>query len=140
MSTLQWTQIVKDLEVPAKPDGLWTIACEFIQGPAKLKITAEGIWQYADEDYALCGPDGNSVSYLSSSHCINVNAPVGALVGKIGGGTADVKGEVDFVVGRFCVLSVPQDKSGTLFLSINDLPSSLSDNSSSLKVQVYLAQ
>ncbi len=127
MSLPNWTHI-GDYDIPAKPaGGLWTLVHEHFEGPCRLKITVspEQTWRFADEAEAQCGPDGNPVSHLPGSLCLNTNAPIGALVGKIGGSTADKTGVVDFVAGGFCVVVLDDaTKSGPLFLTINDLPAS----------------
>lgn len=137
MSQNRWKQIVKDREIPAKPaGGLWTMVHEIVTGPCLVKIEAEGTWQYADEKEAKCGPDGQVGSYLSASRCINDKAPVGALVAKVGGSTADQGGKETFVAGSFCVAKL-EAKSGALFLTINDVPAGYADNQGKLKIQVY---
>jgi hypothetical protein len=141
MSEMGWRQIVKDLAVPARPEsGMWTLVHELIQGPCLLKISATGNWWYTDEAWGGCGPDGGTVSAIGSSQCINPAGSVGALIGKIGGGTASSEGEQSFVVGRFAVISVEKDKAGALFLTMNDTVAGLSDNEGGLTVQVYVSK
>lgn len=139
MGEIGWEQIAKDLSVKGKPEsGLWTLAHELVEGACVLKFQAAGEWSYADDGSATCGPDGRSLSHIARSQCINPAGLVGALVGKIGGGTAATEGTVSFVVGRFAVIAVKSEEAGALFLTMNDTLAGLEDNSGELKVQVFV--
>lgn len=138
MSQPKWTQVVTDFEVPAKPQGLWTLAYEWVAADKRVKITAAGDWKYADEEWASCGPDGDPRSYLSRDDCIHADGPVGALLGKVGGSTADTKG-MPFVAGSHTVVTFKAEEEGSLYLTINDIYSGYQDNSGALTVQVYLS-
>ena len=140
MTGQRWQQVVENGKVPARPDGgLWTFFDEIVNGPCLIKIEAEGEWHYAEEPEAKCGPDGQTASYISSSRCANPKGPVGALIGKIGGSTADTGDETSFVVGRFCVHK-HSEGTGALFLTINDVPSGYEDNQGEVTVQVYMRE
>lgn len=125
--------------IRAKPDGLWTLVREFVDGPAVMTIatTTDATWSYADSAKARCGPDGDSAAVLSRMKCLLPSAPVGALIGKFGGSTADVAADkaTMFVVGKFCVARVP-DGGGPLFLTINDESGGMENNSGSVEVEV----
>lgn len=138
MSVEGWTSLIENLEVIARPEsGLWTVAYELVEGPCELMISATGTWHYAEAG-AECGPDGARVSAITSSRCINDSGPVGALIGKLGGSTAAVEGTVQFVAGRFCVVSIEEGTGGALFLTINDTPAGLFDNCGALTVCVAI--
>jgi hypothetical protein len=125
--------------VRARPSGAWTFVDAIVDGGDVLKITAsdEQRWSYADAATAHCGPDGDPQALLSRDKCIMPTAPVGALIGKIGGSTADTGGTT-FLVGSFCVFRVP-DGGGPLFLTINDESGGLENNSGWLHVTVEKA-
>lgn len=124
------------IRVRAKPDGLWTLADEFAVGSCVLKISAKprATWAYADAAAARCGAEGHRNSLLSREKCLLASAPVGALIGKIGGSTADTEG-TKFVVGRYCVVRVPAE-GGPLFLTINDEYGGMDNNADSIDVDV----
>ncbi len=72
--------------------------------------------------------------------CLSQDGQVGALIGKIGGSSAAVKNiSSAFVVGSFCVLEVAATSAGALFLTINDVPAGMADNSGSLLVSIWEA-
>ena len=124
-------------EIPAKPTGIWTLVNEFVEGSRVLKISAnETTWTYADAASARCGADGHRNAFLAHENCLFPDAPVGALIGKIGGSSAGIKdGTKVFVVGRFCVVTVPEE-GGPLYLTINDEYSGMENNADAVKVTV----
>lgn len=139
MTDLSWRELVKDFAVPAKPNGFWTLVVEYIAGPKKLKLESAGQWNYSEKLKSPCGPDGDPHSPTASANCVNPEAPVGSLIGKIGGSTAGTKDGKIFVVGRLCILDLDEATSGPLFLSINDEQTGYPDNGGELKVTVYEA-
>lgn len=71
-------------------------------------------------------------------------APRGALIGRIGGSTADnsidpnAKTKLFFPVGSYCVLLVPDSPIvGALFLGVNDSPARMGSVTDNLYVNVY---
>jgi hypothetical protein len=128
------------VDVPAKPSaGVWTKVIEYIEGGTILKLevgTPESTWHYGDED--TCGPDGDVASIMLRSKCLLASAPVGALIGKIGGSTAGTVDGVTFVVGTFCIVKVGAD-GGPLYLTINDQENGMSNNKDTMKVTVSRA-
>ncbi len=71
--------------------------------------------------------------------CLSQDALVGALIGKLGGSSASVKNSNAFVVGSYCVLEVAETSKGPLYLTINDLPAGMGDNSGKLLVSIWEA-
>ena len=128
------------VDVRARPNGVWTLVEELFDAGTVLVISASNdqCWSYADAVSAQCGPDGDPHALLSREKCIFPDAPVGALIGKIGGSTAGDKVGTMFVAGSFCVFRVP-DGGGPLFLTINDESGGLENNSGTLKVTVATA-
>jgi hypothetical protein len=128
---------VKDKEVPAKPEGIWTLVHEFVQGPALIKVTADdGEWMYSKAD--KCKADGDLLSSISSAACIVKDAPVGALIGKIGGSTAGANDGAVFVVGKHCIIELDGTKRGPLYLTINDELTGFDNNDKAIKVDVFI--
>jgi hypothetical protein len=126
--------------VVARPAGLWTLVADFIEGPALLRITADpqDSWSYSDIQTATCGPDGDPRALIATTRCLVPSAPVGALVGKIGGSSAASNDAKPFAVGHNCVVRVPDD-GGPLYLSINDEPAGMDNNAQTIEVRVSIA-
>jgi hypothetical protein len=135
MTPVQWDPIVYSLKVAAHPSGLWTVALPYISGPGVLKVIASGSWFYAKDHN--CGPDGDQTSFISPQNCLAKAGLTGALIGKIGGGNADLAGLV-FVAGSFCTVIFDEKQSGALFFSINDEIAGMDDNSGDVTVDVFL--
>jgi hypothetical protein len=136
-------QLIKTMEVPAKPEGLWLLALEYISGPKTFKIEACGSWKYSDK-IAPCGPDGDPGSLVDKSQCLFADAPIGALLGKIGGSSASMKEAKVFPVGLFCVVELPSKETenavkGPLYFSMNDHLAGFADNDGQLTVSIYEA-
>jgi hypothetical protein len=145
MTTWQPVQLVTNTVLakpsglpPGQPAGLWTLVADFVEGPALLKITAtaENRWAYAESAAAVCGADGDTDAFLLRSKCLVPTAPVGALIGKIGGSSAGVSDGTTFVAGRVCVVRVPDD-GGPLYLTINDEYTGMANNADFITVQVW---
>jgi len=131
---MSW-QFSKYVSVEAKRKTLWTHV-EDIEGPVlvKLEVAApNATWRYAED--RSCGPDGDLTSLIARSRCLCPGAPVGALIGKLGGSSAGIDDGKIFPVGRYCVVDVPSD-SGALFLSINDEVTGMEDNDDTLAVAI----
>lgn len=93
---------------------------------------------------SLCGPDGHSWSAESLDKCLQGNTGRGALIGKIGGGTADRTGYI-FPVGHFTIIEIPENAiangptRGALFLTMNDEPSRFREHTGDLLVSIWEA-
>lgn len=128
-------EIKDQVEIKAKPEGIWTPAYEYVRAPALLKIEAsDDEWEYAPGK--KCKADGDRNSLLHSQDLIAPGAPAGALIAKVGGSTAGINDGRIFVVGKLCLLQL--DQSGPLFLTVNDQVSGLESNSGSIKVKISL--
>ena len=148
MGQPSWREI-RRLQVPDRPAAMWTPALDHVT-PAKLyRITVEpqaGAQQQAGPQQPAaaqapappppqdqrwtpageqpCTADGSPTLSRNGGLVIEGCAP-GALIGKVGGSTADLKPDKDkvilFSVGRHCVFSVTDAvKTGALYLGIND--------------------
>ena len=68
------------------------------------------------------------------------SAPFGSLIGRIGVSSASASStDLTFPVGRVAVLSVPADKTGALFLGVNDHFTRMSRVAGTLVVNVFEA-
>jgi hypothetical protein len=144
MTKQTWTELPLALplmtnEVPARPAGLWTPVLDAVAagGQTLLKIEAVGSWEYLPG--TGCGPDGHVAGGTLEGALTNL-APVGALIAKIGGGTAEVpdasKGAV-MAVGSFCVIALTADTKGALFMTMNDRVTSFGRHDGALKIRVF---
>ncbi len=137
-----WREAVALVEVPARPEGgLWSVAVEYVTGPHKFKISAEGEWGATHE--RLFGPDGDGFTSEGVDRCLVTTAPRGSLIAKIGGGTADRSGTL-YPVGRLSVIELPDPGGsnpvhGTLFLTMNDDPTRFREHAGSVKVRIWEA-
>jgi hypothetical protein len=126
------------VSVRARPHGIWTPAKTLYRGSVWLEISVPGdqAWSYADAETARCGADGDPTALLSPARCLVATAPVGALIGKIGGSSAGIASDGPaFVVGRYCVVQVPE-KGGSLYLTINDESAGFENNAGSIEVEI----
>jgi hypothetical protein len=139
MADIQWNEMIA-AEILAKPNGLWTRAYDYVSGPKKLSLEvkpkADGTlqtWKYST--LRECSANGDLGSSIGADRCLLKTAPVGALIGKIGGSTAGATdGTITFIVGQFCVVEFDEKVKGPLFLTINDEPSGFADNDGQLSV------
>jgi len=139
MTQPDWTKLT-EVEVPAKPEGLWTLAYAFVEGPRKLRITVPdeaATWNW--NATSACGADGHPGEGYTSNH-LCASAPTGALIGKVGGSTAE-KPEAArvFAVGRHCILTLKEkdkDAGGPLYLTMNDTVNGFRDHSGCIKVLI----
>jgi hypothetical protein len=133
-----WQIQPDDADVPAKPVGLWTLAYEYVRGPALIRFTADSKqkWNYASK--SACTADGDLASMISAQVCVLPGAPVGALIGKIGGSSAGQADGKVFLVGSFAIIEVDANTRGPLYLTINDEVSGMENNSGTLKVTIRI--
>jgi hypothetical protein len=122
--------------VLARPDGLWTAVYGFIAGTIALRFKSKGEWSYAPN--RKCGPDG--VRSLGLPQDVMVpGAPIGALVAKIGGSSADkpdASKQTVFAVGSECVVVLDGKSSGTLFLTMNDEPTQFAGHDGAIQIEI----
>jgi hypothetical protein len=139
----------KIVEVSAGPP-IWTMAEDYITGPIKLKIEVidpEAVWQFAQETSCKAGG-----TIRNDATSLFPAAPLGSLIGKLGGGTADfpppptavgqpvpLAGVQLFAVGIFAVIEVKKEASGALFLTMNDTLAGFVNHRGSLKIKISLA-
>jgi len=136
-SFMNWTEVKDNVEIKAKPEGIWTLVHEYVRSPALVEIEANNDeWEYAPGK--KCSANGDLGSTLHPQDAILPSAPVGALIGKVGGSTAGTTDGRLFVVGKRALLQLDQNTSGPLFLTINDQLSGLQNNDKSIKVKISI--
>jgi hypothetical protein len=134
MTPIQWSTIIANMHITASPPGLWTPVVEYLPAGTLVRVFAAGRWHYTA--LSDCSPDGDRVSFVSSLHCLTKEAPPGALIGKIGGGTADLKGAI-VPIGSQATFKVGNDGGG-LYMTINDAMGGFDDNSGDVVVNVAI--
>ena|ERR1700732_2640957 len=109
---------------PLRMTGLWLRVAELLPANRIIKIAASGTWSDLRAGLPI-GPDGYLDLTIPADQLIASNAPAGALMGKIGGSTADKitddkkKDSITiFPIGTFCVVA-PLDKAAPLFVAVN---------------------
>lgn len=160
-----WRELIRNFEVPAKPASLWTLVVEYVGPSRKLRFKASGTWAYQDpslpapaapaaappaagdntrtgvvsaDEKRECGPDGD-LWIPPPADALSQDAFIGALIGKIGGSSAAIKNTSAFAVGSFCVVDVTDTTKGPLYLTINDVPGGIANNSGTLSVSIWEA-
>jgi hypothetical protein len=132
----EWVVLNDNVKVKARPDGVWTLALEWVNGPAVLKFEAgDEEWFYAEPDASNTRADGHLSSLLAAKSCLLPSAPVGALIGKIGGSSAGVSDGTVFVVGKFCLVEIDKSK-GPVYLTINDELTGFGNNRGEISVKI----
>src|SRR5688572_17609013 len=100
---MEWPQTF-DVVVTAKPQGLWTLVHEYVQGPALIKVQSiqpDAKWHYSSANE--CTADGDVMSMISTQSCLLKGASVGALIAKVGGSTAGTTDGTIFLAGATCI-------------------------------------
>jgi hypothetical protein len=139
--------------VPAKPQGLWTLALDYVPGGRLLRAM---VVEFDAEEKPVapewhpdtnthCGPDG-IIKQTDTSKLLCSTALVGALIGKLGGSTADhpnpaptappYDGKKVFAVGSELILVMGKTDGGPLFLTMNDLIENFPNHSGKLFVKL----
>jgi hypothetical protein len=148
-----WRTILAKFDVPSVGGILWTNAIDFVPGGTTLKISVEPGSEWTPEGCLKpCSADGEMDQVLSQATLAISGVPRGALIGRIGGSSADQTLDAAsaattnqsprmflFAIGRFCVVQIPANTSGALFLGMNDAASGAAKASGSIKVNVAQA-
>src|ERR1035437_4230851 len=118
-----WRRI-EQVDVPAKPDGLWTKAIDYVGPSRSLRFKASGKWTWKDAGSTTttpreCGPDGDLAAKAVEA-ALSTDALTGALIGRIGGSSGSVKNAATFVVGSEAVIEIDEKTRGPLYLTMND--------------------
>jgi hypothetical protein len=114
------------VEIPARPsNGIWTPARAYLSTGTILRIEASGQWQPLPG--TACGAEGLQHWAYGRDRLLTKSAPLGALIGKIGGSNVYAADTDILVIGGLCVLKLDKSE-GPLYLTINDAPDSFDDN------------
>ncbi len=140
MPELIWRKL-KEVELPDPQDAAWTPALDYLIAKRLYRLRVKGEadrWQLEGMT-APCTVDGTDFNAARSTEPICPGSPFGALIGKIGGSTADNAGVI-FGVGRYCVYQVTEEaKAGPLYLGANDLSVLMSKVNGKVMVEIEIA-
>lgn len=160
-----WKLVAGKKSVPGSQGHLWTPVLDYVipthlyrivvsmkEGAVAGKPPEEQTWQPESSEPCTAGGNVEIVRSAVSATQPTVpstatpplsGVPIGALVARVGGGTAesgDANRSVVFAVGRHSVFSGPEiAKAGSLFLGVNDVPDCARKLNGQLVVDVYEA-
>ncbi|WP_154073293.1 hypothetical protein [Bradyrhizobium erythrophlei] len=148
-----WRKIAT-VSVPENKTGLWTPALDYVTQGKLYKITVEMKPDPADETKQVpqtwkpesgrvCTADGDPTIARKDPLMMD-SCAAGAMIGKVGGSSADTKADKDklvlFVVGHHCVFCVSDAaKCGSLYLAVNDVPGSQGRVEGQIEVTIFEA-
>ncbi|WP_027154886.1 hypothetical protein [Mesorhizobium sp. WSM2561] len=126
---VNWSEVATYRKAGEEVTAPWLMALESLGDATHLKIEAEGEWKPAGSVLPACGPDGLASLTLPDTQLILPGCWFGALIGKLGGSSAihhipepaaaALVADEPFAIGAFCMLKLPQDTFGPLFISFN---------------------
>ena len=120
MPILSWSPLAGVQPVPAGAFRMpWHRVTDLLRGPTRLRIAATGSWTAIPEVLAPCGPNGFAGLSLPADRVVLPDAPPGALICRLGGSSASLKAEDAFPIGLDCVVQLPANSVGPLFVSFN---------------------
>ena len=131
-----WTRIEADFPPPGDDgtrtlDAPWMIALKAIEDCDHLRIEADGEWKLLPNLDLTCGPDGRSDIPISNDALFVPSCPPGALIGRIGGSSADrtidnaeakVGAPIVIAIGKVCMVPLKDLPHGPVFIGINIRP------------------
>jgi hypothetical protein len=130
MLTLNWSEIKKINQPAQDVVAAWLVALEELDPAVKfLRFTAIGKWT-AMPGLSACGPDGLIGQSIPEDRLILSDCSVGALIGRIGGSSATLKGPATpaeggetkpFPIGCHAVVKLPENTTGPIFFGFNIL-------------------
>jgi len=146
-------QKIKLVKIEASATPLWILASDYVSGSRLLRITvvdkdennANVAITWSPASGTNSGPDGLTTT-ATKSGMLTGGALYGALIGKLGGSSADVPDASSpltpygtkrvFAVGSHCVISVANADAGPLFFTMNDAPPGFAQHSGALHILV----
>lgn len=123
----------------------WQLVAEAFDEMDHLKIEAEGSWLPHPGLTETCGPDGAAGFSLKADQLVLETCRLGALIGKLGGSSAgleapapaaaaDTAAPAAFAIGCTCLVKLPANSHGPLFIGFNTIARPI--KITSLKVSV----
>jgi hypothetical protein len=139
MTTINWKVLaeynIADQQQITTP---WILVLDAPRESTYLQIKAEGRWTPAGGLLGECDPDGLLGPPFQTDRLVVPDCPVGALIGRFGGSSATLtpappanqqppatpapltEGK-SFAIGSYCVVAIPANSIGPLYVSFNGL-------------------
>jgi len=137
--TIEWTPLAEYKAESGPVSAPWLPVCDDFRGKTYLKVVSKGRWILPSAAGIDCNADGGVTPAAPASPLIAA-APLGALIGKVGGSTASFVApsipapalpgapmptppflDQAFVLGAQCVFAVPAGAVGPLLFGFNCL-------------------
>lgn len=138
MNVKDWQPLTTFNKVNLDLSSVWIKVIDHLSAGKLLKLSAEGEWSFLSGLDMKCKPDGFLGFPLPYDKLLVPSAPLGALIGKIGGSTADQKDGTVFAIGSFAVVAVPE-KSGPLYIGVNAAQGAPISRLDKLSIEILIA-
>lgn len=117
MTTRAWTTPEKFV-LPVAPAGEWALVHEFIPPNTVVKVESSGRWHF-DGAAGAVGPNGDPTFVANPDDRPMTSVPHGAVIAKLGGGTAGNSGGTLYGGGAFFVIATDATTCGPLYIALN---------------------
>ena len=142
---IQWSNLHTYTKSNEDIDAPWLMALESFGDATYLKIEGDGAWVAHESVLPKCGPNGLAGIKMPDDTLIVTASRFGSLIGKLGGSSAshkvpDTPAESlavsePFAIGAFCILKIPDNMPGPLFLGFNAVSQTI--HIETLTVKIY---
>jgi hypothetical protein len=121
----------------------WLVAVSPIGDYKYVRLQVSGRWRIPAGAGSACEPYGYTEGAAASTTII-ADCPVGALIGRFGGGSAGyvkdqttdaAKAAAPFAIGTECIVPIPKDCVGPLFVAFNSTTRPVFVQSLSIKIE-----
>lgn len=121
MNTKDWFDLPGLKKDNLSLDATWIKVVDCVPPNKILKFTAQGKWSFLGSSGATakCGPDGFLGLPLPYERLPLPNCPIGTLIIKLGGSTADQRDGVICAIGSFAIIATSEKATVPIYLSIN---------------------
>ena len=115
----------------------WLFVSEIGREFDALRLRAQGSWVCPGTSDEKCGPDGLARSTPPEGRPALATAPVGSLIGKLGGSSASAAADdTVFAIGSDCLMTFSDKKRRILFVTVNCAASQPPFKLESIKLEV----
>jgi hypothetical protein len=139
MPDLHWDDFKPSLDLTNENlTAPWIKVADILRNATLLRITAEGYWSPLAPWTTDCDPNGIGAIHVVADQLMLPDAPLGALIAKIGGSSITIAGwpgiaasagtpstpildGKPFAVGTLCILPLPKAVFGPVFVGINSV-------------------
>lgn len=141
---IKWTELTTYTRTDEDLTSPWHMALESFSDATHLKLECQGKWKATQSVLPDLGPDGLAEFQLPDDLLVLASCRFGALIGKLGGSSADHRvpqsdaesltaGE-PFAIGSFCIVRIPDEMPGPLFVGFNALAQPIHVDELSVKI------